>query len=227
MTKVFADSAHWTEMITLNADKRVSGFTTNPSLLKQAGIDDYPALIKDVLHCIKEKPVCFEVLADDYDGVYREGMTIAGWGANAVVKVPCYNTQGKAMSGVIRQLALAGVTVNVTAVTTWDRVDRSALDLGDHRGYISIFAGRIADTGRNPNFLIQAAVELVRPGPIEIIWASPREVYNYYEAEALGCHVITMTPELIRKLDLRGKPLGQVCMDTVRQFHEDGRGFKL
>jgi transaldolase len=216
-------------MLILNQDPRIKGFTTNPTLCRKAGITDYSSFAKSLLAEVKDKPISFEVFADDFGEMERQGLEIAGWAPNAVVKIPITNTRGEFAGTVIERLAISGVTVNVTAVMTWLQVVRALECLDGAAGYVSVFAGRIADTGKDPVDLMRWIVEYAadEAPSASIIWASPREVLNYYQAEQIGCHVITMTPDLIGKLSLNHKSLREYSLDTVKMFYEDGKGFSL
>jgi transaldolase len=222
-TRLFADGADLDSIVDLLADSRVSGFTTNPTLMRQAGLADYESFARTLLEKVTDLPVSLEVCADDEAEVVRQARVISGWGENVYVKVPVTTTRGETLSNVGRELSREGVRVNMTAVFTLAQVERlaEALD-GGAPSYISVFAGRIADAGVDPIPIVAEAVRLVseRPGQ-EIIWASPREVLNVVQANSVGCHIITLTPTLLGKLDQLGKSLEQFSIETVAMFHRD------
>ena len=222
-TKLFADGADLDSIAALVGDPLIKGFTTNPTLMRKAGLDDYQDFARQVLDKVTAHPVSFEVVADDFDEMRRQGATIAGWAENVYVKVPVTDTQGRSAAGVVRDLSQDGIKVNVTAILTVPQVEAAVTALeGGAPAYVSVFAGRIADTGRDPVPAIAAAVDLVAGHPgVEVVWASPREVLNVAQADATGCHIITLTPELLDKLKLLGRDLEQFSLDTVRMFHDD------
>jgi transaldolase len=229
--KLFADGADKTAMLDLYAHPLIRGFTTNPTLMRKAGIADYQAFAKDILSAIPDRPISFEVLADEFAEMERQAHSISAWGAHVYVKIPITNTRSESASGLLRRLARAGVKVNVTAVLTLDQVREAGAALaGGPPCCISVFAGRIADTGRDPVPLMAAAVELLRPQPqIELIWASPRELLNVFQADAVGCPIITATTDILKKLPLAGKDLTGYSLETVKMFFDDARasGFVL
>ena len=229
--KIFADGADKAEMLEMNALPMIQGLTTNPTLMKKAGITNYRAFCKDILTSIKEKPLSFEVFSDDFAEMERQAMEIASWGTNVYVKIPVSNTQKETCYALVNKLAGRGVKVNVTAIMTLvqTRDVVAALD-PNVPSYVSIFAGRIADTGRDPVPLMAAAVEMLKVVPAaELIWASPRELLNVFQADEIGCQVITVTKELIKKLSLVGYDLDEYSLDTVKMFYIDSvtAGFKL
>jgi len=230
-TKIFADGADKTTMLRLYSDQRIQGFTTNPTLMRKAGITDYEAFARDMLAAIPDRSISFEVFADDFSEMERQARKIASWGENVYVKIPVMNTSGKPSLDLISHLTGAGVKVNVTALLTLAQVRDVASALkGGSPAYISVFAGRIADTGRDPVPMMAAAVELAVPCPnIELIWASPRELLNVFQANAIGCHIITATSDILQKLDLVCKELTEYSLETVRMFYDDARqsGFVL
>jgi transaldolase len=209
----------------------IKGFTTNPTLMCKAGITDYRAFAKDILQAIPDRLISFEVLSDEFKEMERQAMEIAGWGASVYVKIPVTNTHREASYELVYRLSRAGVKLNITALMTLAQVREVAARVAnDTSCYISVFAGRIADTGRDPCPLMAAAVELLRPYPnLQLIWASPRELLNIFQADAVGCHVITVTNDLLKKLDLVGKDLDEYSLDTVKMFFEDaqGAGYRL
>jgi transaldolase len=223
--KIFADGANLGDMLDLYENPLIKGFTTNPTLMRKAGISDYAAFAKEVLRAIPDRPISFEVFSDDFDEMEDQAFQIASWGKNVYVKIPITNTQGKAAYTLIRKLSVRGIKVNVTAVMTLEQTVQSAASLenGPH-SYISVFAGRISDTGRDPIPLMTSAIQQLRPlRHLEIIWASPRELLNIFHADAVGCHVITVTHELLRKLALVGKDLNEYSLETVRMFYQDAK----
>jgi transaldolase len=229
--RIFADGADKAGMLEMAQLPYIAGFTTNPTLMRKAGIADYRGFARDVLAAIPDRPISFEVFSDDFREMERQAHEIASWGGNVYVKVPVTNTRRESACALIRALAAAGVRLNVTALMTLSQVRETANNLADGApAFISVFAGRIADTGRDPMPLMAAAVELLRPFPNQrLIWASPRELLNVFHADAVGCHVITMTNDLLRKLTLLGKDLSEYSLETVRMFHDDASqaGFTL
>ena len=229
--KIFADGANLPGMIELYKNPLIKGFTTNPTLMRQAGISDYEAFARQVLAAIPDRPISFEVFSDDFDEMERQALHIQEWGANVNVKIPITNTAGKPAYDVIRKLTRAGVKLNVTAIMTLEQVQETAACLvGGPASYVSVFAGRIADTGRDPVPLMAAAVEALRELPqTELIWASPRELLNIFHAESVGCHVITVTHDVLKKALLVGKDLNQYSLETVKMFYDDAQraGFTL
>src|SRR5215469_3689545 len=229
--KIYADGADKPAMIELYADPLIKGFTTNPSLMRKSGVTDYCAFAREILAMIPDRPISFEVFADEFVEMEQQALEIASWGENVRVKIPVTNTRGEPSDDLLRRLAEASVKLNVTALMTLDQVWRvSELVGGGPPCNISVFAGRIADTGRDPVPLMAAAVELLRPHPnLELIWASPRELLNIFQADVIGCHIITVTADVLKKLALVGKDLHQYSLDTVRMFHEDAQkaGYRL
>lgn len=205
---------------------QVAGFTCNPTLMMQSLALRYEEFAKKALEYSEGKPFSFEVLADDSQGIYEQAHKISSWGENVFVKVPVMMTNGLDTYNIIRELAKDGIKLNVTAVFTLQQIRAVARSLTDTPAIISIFAGRIADTGRDPTPLFTEATR-VKEANTQILWASPREVYNYYQAEQVGADIITMPPDLIKKLALKGKDLTQYSRETVQQFYEDGKGLTL
>jgi transaldolase len=224
-TKIFADGADKSGIIELNRKHFIKGFTTNPTLIRKAGITDYAGFAKDILRIIPDKPFSFEVFADDFAEMERQAGIIANWGENVYVKIPITNTAGMSSSGLIRRLASKRLKLNITAVMTIAQVREVVSCLGESpSSYVSIFAGRIADTGVDPMPLMSEAVDVLKPHKnLELIWASPREILNIFHADAVGCHIITVTHDLLRKIDMIGKDLGEFSLETVKMFFEDGR----
>jgi transaldolase len=229
--KIFADGANLDAMLRLAGDPRIQGFTTNPTLMKQAGVRDYEAFAREVVAAIPDRPISFEVFSDDLAEMRRQALRIASWGANVNVKVPITNTKRESTVPLLRLLAGEGVKLNVTALMTLAQVEQVAGALAvAPASFVSVFAGRIADTGRDPVPMMAAAVETLRPYPhLELIWASPRELLNVFQADAIGCHVITVTPEVLKKLTLAGRDLDDYSLDTVKMFYNDActAGFTL
>lgn len=229
--QVFADGADRAGIEELARNPVIRGFTTNPTLMRASGVSDYETFAREVLTVVGERPISFEVFADDFGEMVRQGRRIAGWGPQVYVKIPVTDTRGESSSVVIRTLSSEGVQLNVTAMTTPDQVERVIgwLDTGS-RHFVSLFAGRIADTGRDPVPLVRRCVEILAPRPeVRLIWASPREILNVVQADEVGCHVITVTHDLLKKLPLLGKDLDEFSLETVQMFHRDAisAGFHL
>jgi transaldolase len=229
--KLFGDGAEKAGMLELYKKPHIKGFTTNPTLMRKAGIGDYEAFARDLLQAIPDRPISFEVFSDEFPEMERQARKIASWGKNVYVKLPITNTRGASALETVHELAQSGIKVNVTALMTLQQVRDSANALRDGPpAYISVFAGRIADTGRDPVPLMAAAVELCSLAPnAELIWASPRELLNIFHADQIGCHVITVTHDILKKLELLGKDLEQYSLETVQMFFNDARsaGFSL
>lgn len=229
--KLFADGADKASIVSLSQNPAIAGFTTNPTLMRKSGIQDYEGFARSVLEIITDRPISFEVFSDDFSEMKRQAVKIAAWGKNVYVKIPVTNTRGEFASDVIKSLARDGVKLNVTALMTLDQVKRVAGDLDSTvPACISVFAGRVADTGVDPSPIMREAVEYLRSHPLfELIWASPRELLNIFQADAVGCHIITATPDILKKLELVGKDLDEYSLDTVKMFHGDAAaaGFTL
>jgi len=223
--KIFADGADKAEILALAQNPLIKGFTTNPTLMRKAGVVDYTKFADEVLRSITARPISFEVFSDEFDEMSRQARVIAAWGPNVYVKIPITNTRREPSHDLVRQLSHAGVKVNVTAVLTLDQVDGISRCFADGvPGCVSVFAGRVADTGRDPVPLMAAAVECLASRPdVELIWASPRELLNIFQADQIGCHIITVTADLLKKLALVGKNLDEYSLETVKMFHEDAR----
>jgi len=221
--RIFADGADLAAMQELYARPYIKGFTTNPTLMRKAGIRDYAAFARDVLRAIPDRPISFEVFSDDFPEMERQARVIAGWGPNVYVKIPVSNTTGAPAYDVISRLSHDGLQINVTAVMTLEQVTAVSDALaGGAASNISVFAGRIADTGRDPLPIMSAALRIMERAPrSELIWASPRELLNLFQAAGIGCHIITVTRDILNKLDIVGKPLDQYSLETVAMFHED------
>ena len=222
-TRIFADGAELDSMLELACDPRISGFTTNPTLMRKAGQSDYAMFAKALLQEITTHPISFEVLADDAEGIEEEARLIASWGENVYVKVPVTTTRGEPLDRIVKRLSDDGIKVNVTAIFTPRQVEFVSEALrGGAPSYVSVFAGRIADAGVDPIPIMVESLEILRSVPeAELIWASPRELLNLVQASAIGCHIITLTRDLLGKLPLLGKDLEDFSLDTVRMFHSD------
>jgi transaldolase len=221
--KIFADGADRAGMLDLYRNPLVKGFTTNPTLMHAAGVTDYEAFAREIVEAIPDRPISLEVFSDDFAEMEVQARRIASWGEHIYVKIPVTNTQGESSIPLIRTLARAGVKQNVTALMTLKQVRDVAAALGSGpAACVSVFAGRIADTGRDPVPIMAAAVELLGMYPhVELIWASPRELLNIFHAEQVGCHIITVTHDLFKKLALLGKDLDEYSLDTVKMFRND------
>jgi len=228
--KIFADSADRARMLELSAKPYVRGLTTNPTLLRRAGVTDYRAFARDILSAITAKPVCFEVLADDFTEMERQALEIASWGENVYVKIPVTNTRRASSAPLIKRLAQRAVKLNVTAVMTLEQLSEILPALNPATpSFVSVFAGRIADTGIDPLPPMARAVEMLKTtnGNSELVWASSRELLNIFQAEAIGCPVITVTTDILAKLALIGRDLSEYSLDTVRMFHDDAQSAGL
>jgi transaldolase len=223
--KLFADGADLAGMKEMAANPLIKGFTTNPTLMRKAGIADYAAFARDVLKAIPDRPVSFEVFADEFAEMEAQALEIASWGRNVNVKIPVTNTRKEFSGALIERLSKAGVKLNVTAVMTLAQVKQITEKLSAKTpAIISVFAGRIADTGRDPIPVMKKSVEILKSRPkAELIWASPRELLNVFQADAVGCHIITATNDILKKLPLVGKDLDQYSLETVEMFYKDAR----
>ena len=223
--KLFADGADKDALLELYHHPYIQGFTTNPTLMRKAGVTDYEWFARDLVESIPDRPLSFEVFADDFPEMERQARKIASWGENVYVKIPITNTAGESSVKLICRLVHSGVRVNATALLALDQVcEVSRVMVDGPPCYISVFAGRIADTGIDPVPVMAAAAELVRPYPnIELIWASPRELLNIFQADAVGCHIITVTNDILKKLDLIGKDLHEYSRETVQMFYDDAQ----
>ena len=229
--KIFADGAEKGGMLEMYAKPYIKGFTTNPTLMHKAGLTDYRAFAHDIVAAIPNRPISFEVFSDEFAEMERQAREIATWGENVYVKIPVTNTRREPAYDLVRRLADEGVKLNVTAIMTIDQV-RNVVDAvkDGAPSCVSVFAGRIADTGRDPVPIMSECVEILKAAPqAELIWASPRELLNIIQADAIGCHIITVTNDILKKLPLIGKDLGDYSLDTVKMFFDDGRkaGFTL
>lgn len=229
--KLFQDGAELNSMIEAKRRGLVSGFTTNPTLMRKAGISDYKSFASKVIAEIPDLPISFEVFSDDFETMEREAREIASWGGNTYIKIPITNTKGESAGPLIRKLSRENFSLNVTAMLTIDQVEIVAAEANPTaRTIVSMFAGRIADTGVDPIPVMSKALDLLKHLPrAELLWASPREVLNVVQAEACGCHIITATPDIISKIAVLGRDLRQYSLETVRMFYEDARaaGFRL
>jgi transaldolase len=230
-TRIFADGADLDGILSLAADPRIQGFTTNPTLMRKAGLTDYADFARRLLSHVKEHSISFEVFADDPEGIRRQAHLIASWAENVYVKVPVTTTSGESLAPLVRELSEDGVKVNVTALFTTAQVELITAAVRDGApSYISVFAGRIADAGVDPVPIMARSVQIMAQAPdAELIWASPREILNLVQADEIGCHIITITHDLLKKLDCLGKGLEQYSLETVRMFHDDAAaaGFAL
>lgn len=229
--KIFADGAEKAGMLEMAEKSWVQGLTTNPTLMRKVGISDYKAFAKDILGLIREKPISFEVFSDEFSEMERQAMEIASWGDNVYVKVPITNTRKEPIYPLIQKLVARKVKLNVTALMTLEQVKGTveALDPAVP-SYISVFAGRIADTGRDPLPLMVDSLKVMKTNPkAELIWASPRELLNIFQADEIGCHIITVTNDILKKLSLVGYDLSEYSLDTVKMFYKDGKaaGFEI
>jgi len=230
-TRIFADGADLKGILDLASDSRISGFTTNPTLMRQAGITNYAEFAHELLGYITDQPISFEVFADEPDEIRRQALLIASWADNVYVKIPVTTTKGESLASLAGELSLSGVKVNVTAMFTIAQVEEVTRVVADGAPcYLSIFAGRIADAGVDPVPLMREAIEIMSAAPrAECIWASPREVLNLIQADSVGCHIITMTHDLLKKLGNIGKDLTTYSLETVQMFFHDAAaaGYKL
>jgi len=223
--KLFADGANKDGMLEMYKDPLISGFTTNPTLMKAAGIKDYKSFAMDILSHIKDKPISFEVFSDEFDEMRNQALDIASWGSNVNVKIPITNTKSQSSVDLINNLSEQGVRLNVTAMMTVAQVESVLPSLSKGPGgYVSVFAGRIADAGQDPLPIMIEIVNILRDFPtIELIWASPRELYNVVQADSIECHIITATNNILKKLPTLGKNLNQFSLETVQMFYKDAK----
>lgn len=227
MIKCFLDSGNLNEI--LEWKDKVDGFTSNPSLMKKGGVTDYEKFAKEVLSIIGDKPISFEVLSDDLNEMERQACKISSWGKNIYVKIPITNTQGISTAPIIKKLSEDGIKLNITAILTYPQVAIAYSALSPRTpAIISIFAGRIADTGIDPSSLIKSAIYTIVDKPnIQLLWASTREIFNIVQAKNYGCDIITVTPEILKKKSMLGKDLTELSLETVKQFYDDARGLIL
>ncbi len=230
-TRIFADGAELDGILALAADPRISGFTTNPTLMHKVGLTDYERFARELLGHVDTHPISFEVFADEAPEMRRQATRIASWGDNVYVKIPVTSTSGESMAPLVRELSEDGIKINVTALFTTAQVELVAAAVADGApSYLSVFAGRIADAGVDPVPIVARSLEIMRQAPsAELIWASPREILNLVQADEVGAHIITITHDLLKKLDCLGKSLEQYSLETVKMFHSDAiaAGFTL
>jgi len=221
--KLFADGADKNGMLEMYDNPLISGFTTNPTLMKVAGVVDYKLFAQDILSHINDKPISFEVFSDNFDEMEKQALDIASWGSNINVKIPITNTKSESSVNLINNISGKGVSVNVTAMMTLEQVKTVLPGLSNGPGgYVSVFAGRIADAGIDPLPIMSEVVEVLQNYPnVELIWASPRELYNVVQADSIGCHIITATNNILKKLPTLGKDLTQFSLETVKMFYDD------
>jgi transaldolase len=223
--KIFADGAEKSGMLEMYKNPLISGFTTNPTLMLKAGITNYKEFAKDILSIIKDRPISLEVFSDDFEEMRRQALEIASWGENVYVKIPITNTKSESSVNLIEALSIQGVKVNVTAMLTLEQVKLvlPVLSKGPG-GYVSVFAGRIADSGVDPVPIMCSILELLKnQSKIELIWASPRELLNLVQADSIGCHIITVTNDILKKIPTLGKDLNQFSLETVKMFYNDAK----
>ena len=223
--KIFADGADLDGILSLYRQPHIKGFTTNPTLMRKSGISHYERFSRQVLEHVSDRPISFEVFSDEFPEMERQARKIASWGQNVYVKIPVTNTRHESSVELVRCLAAEGIQLNVTALMTLEQMKVISEALGNHApSYISVFAGRIADTGCDPMPLMRRAVKIMSPhANQELIWASPRELLNIFHADEVGCHIITVTHDLLKKLSLLGKDLDEFSLDTVKMFYEDAQ----
>jgi transaldolase len=228
---IFADGADQAGMLELYRQPYIKGFTTNPTLMRKAGVKDYERFAREILDRIADRPICFEVFADEEPEMERQARQIAGWASNVYVKIPVTNTRRQPMYRLIHRLSAEGIQVNGTALLTLDQLRHVAQALeGGAPSYISVFAGRIADTGRDPVPVMKSALEIMAPNrKCQLVWASPRELLNIFQADEIGCHVITATSDVLKKIPIIGRDLHDYSLETVQMFHNDAArsGYKL
>jgi transaldolase len=229
--KIFADGANVKEMVKLYKEGIVNGFTTNPTLMRKDGVKNYEEFVKEVLSEITDLPISFEVFADDFELMEKEARKIATWGNNIFIKIPITNTKGESSKELIKKLSHDGLTLNITAILTLEQVrDVSEVISSNTKTIVSVFAGRIADTGRDPVPLMKDAVNILKSkSNAELLWASSRELLNIFHAESCGCHIITVTNNFLKKIQLINKDLREFSLDTVKMFHDDAvsAGYKI
>jgi len=229
--KIFADGADKAGMLDMYKNPYVKGFTTNPSLMRKAGVTDYEAAARDIVKAIPDRSISFEVFADDFAEMERQARRITTWGKHVSVKIPITNTRRESALQLVRKLSQEGIALNVTAIFTLEQV-QGVVDAakGGAPCFVSVFAGRIADTGIDPVPIMAESVKRLRSAPnTELIWASPRELLNIFQADEIGCQVITVTNDIIKKLSLVGKDMNEYSLETVKTFYEDGKaaGYRL
>jgi transaldolase len=221
--KIFADGADKRGILDLYRNPLIQGFTTNPTLMRQAGITDYEVFARDILAAVPDRSFSLEVFSDDFEEMARQARKLAALGRNVYVKIPVTNTRGESAAPLVRQLTLERIKLNVTAILTLDQVRCTVAALqGSPSAYVSVFAGRVADAGVDPLPIMKTALAIMQAQPqLELIWASPREIFNLVQADGIGCHIITITHDLLKKLPSLGKDLAEFSLDTVKMFHRD------
>ena len=221
--KLFADGADKADMLEMYNNPLISGFTTNPTLMRKSGIIDYKEFAMELLSSVKHKPISFEVFSDEFDEMEKQALDIASWASNVNVKIPITNTKSESSVNLINNISEKGVSVNVTAMMTLEQVKSVLPGLSNGPGgYVSVFAGRIADAGQDPLPIMSEVVQILQNYPnVELIWASPRELYNVVQADSIGCHIITATNKILKKLPTLGKDLTQFSLETVKMFYDD------
>ena len=227
--KIFADGANYNEIKYFNSQKIVKGLTTNPSLMRKSGVKNYEIFARKVLRFVKHKPISFEVFSDDFEEMYAQAKTISSWGKNVYVKIPVTNTKGKSSHLLIKKLSDEGINLNITAIFNFYQVSRVIKFLNPKsKAIVSIFSGRIADTGINPEIVIKKSIDLLKNNKNhEILWASTRELYNVVQAEKIKCHIITVPTTILKKFNLLGYDLIKYSADTVKEFYEDAKNAKF
>ena len=229
--KIFADGANLEEMVRTYRSGTVQGFTTNPTLMRKAGVRDYESFARKVLGEISDLPISFEVFSDEMYEMARQARKIAGWGHNVYVKIPITTTDGEFTGRIIKSLSGDGIKLNITAICTVEQVQRVSEELSETaHAIVSVFAGRVADTGRDPVPIMREALQVLKAHPLaELLWASPREVLNIVQADAIGCHIITVTNDLLKKVPILGTDLADMSLQTVKMFYDDAKaaGFQL
>ncbi|TRZ83052.1 transaldolase [bacterium] len=229
--KIFADGADKSSIMELSKKRWISGFTTNPTLMRKAGVKNYKKFAKEILSIVKKKPISFEVFSDNFEEMERQAQLINSWGKNVYIKIPITNTKGDSAFFLVKKLSQDGIKVNVTAIFTLEQIRHilKALSFGTP-AVISVFAGRIADTGKDPMPIMKQASKMLSKYPeIELLWASPRELLNIFQAESVGCDIITVQPDILKKINTIGKNLEAFSLDTVKMFYDDAQsaGYKL
>jgi transaldolase len=221
--KLFADGADRKGILELYGNPLLQGFTTNPTLMRKAGVEDYEWFARDILEAVPDRPFSLEVFADEHKEMERQALKISSWGEHVYVKIPVTNTKGEPTGELLRRLSAQGVKVNVTALMTARQVETVAARVSDGpAAYISVFAGRVADSGRDPVPIMRESLEILRHlARVELIWASPRELLNIIQAHEIGCDIITVTHDVLKKLPTLGKDLDEFSLDTVQMFHSD------
>ncbi|MCL4448029.1 MAG: transaldolase [Candidatus Thermoplasmatota archaeon] len=229
--KLFADGADINEIVSVYEQGLVSGFTTNPTLMRKAGVKDYADFARNLLKKISDLPISFEVFSDDFSGMEREARKISRWGDSVYVKIPVTNTNGESSAELVRKLSKEGLKLNVTAIMTTSQVQTISEVLSpDTPSIVSVFAGRIADTGRDPIPIIKKSLKILAHLPhTELLWASSRELFNIFQADLAGCHIITVTNDILKKIPMIGRDLGELSLDTVKMFYSDARtaGYRI